>query len=103
VRFDTGGNWLLIGNDEGYLVLWSVKINTAVAHTQCSAKSAAAVAAAAGDEAGGAASAAGDGGSSVTVPQVGSWQLVCYIYMYVYACVLAGCAHKCSFRHIAAP
>jgi hypothetical protein len=75
VRFDTGGNWLLIGNTEGYLVLWSVKLSTAVAHTQCSAKSAAAAGAAAGVGAGGAAGAAGGGGSSVAVPQVGSLHL----------------------------
>lgn len=75
VRFDTGGNWLLIGNTEGYLVLWSVKLSTAVAHTQCVKSTAATAAAAAGGGPGGTASgAAGSGGSSVAVPQVRSLQ-----------------------------
>lgn len=35
VCFDAGGSWLLIGNAEGYLVLWNVRLQAAVAHTQC--------------------------------------------------------------------
>lgn len=35
VRFDAGGSWLLIGNADGHLVLWSCRLNSPVASTQC--------------------------------------------------------------------
>lgn len=59
VRFDSGGRWLLIGNTDGCLVLWSCSLNTVLAHTQCV-------------QSAGAAFAAGSGGSgAAAVPQVG--------------------------------
>jgi WD40 repeat protein len=39
VRFDSGGNWLLIGTADGHLVLWNCRLNAAVLHTQCTKSS----------------------------------------------------------------
>lgn len=66
VRFDTGGNWLLIGTADGYLVLWSCRLDTTVAHTQCVKG--------AGASGGGGGSGAGavGGSSNAVVPQVRS-------------------------------
>lgn len=68
VRFDTGGNWLLIGTADGYLMLWSCRLNTAVAHTQC------VKGAVSSSNAGGGSGAGAGGGSSnagnAVVPQV---------------------------------
>lgn len=60
VRFDAGGNWLLIGNADGYLVLWSCRLNAVAAHTQCT-------------RSGGS---GGSGGVGAVVPQVSFWVYV---------------------------
>jgi WD40 repeat protein len=77
VRFDSGGRWLLIGNTDGCLVLWSCSLNAVLAQTQC-VQSAGAGAAA--------------GGGAVAVPQVG-WQHVLAFSIHARLCWPAFCQH----------
>lgn len=67
VRFDEGGNWLLIANADGFLVLWSCRLNAAAAHTRCTK-------AAAGSDGAGAVEAADAAAAAAVVPQV---RMVC--------------------------
>lgn len=78
VRFDSGGRWLLIGNTDGCLVLWSCSLNTVLAQTQCVQSAGAAV------------SAGGGGSGAVAVPQVGRGRHVLAVKVSMRPLALAG-------------
>jgi len=83
VRFDAGGNWLLVGNAEGYLVLWSTRLNAAAEHVQCTK-----------------AGSNGPAAAAVVLPQVSSEQRACGVHLCLQLLVWIWFRFCCCTAHV---